>query len=151
MRRFRTILGGLLAASSLFGCGAKQPVYDGQAANHSINHIGDAPKGVYANQLPLYPGVKFTDAMGSESWGDEPDSYSKGMRWEFEYQVPMEKVVGFYDAALPDAKRETDPASGAVTWTLVPNGAQRGESVYVTVEDGKLRIHEEVKPRRSRS
>jgi hypothetical protein len=146
MRTIGLFLGVLLSAVALAGCAARQPVYDGQVADHSIDDFDQAPKAVYANQVPVYPRAELTDAMGSESWGDEPDSYSKGMGWEFEFKGEKADVVTFYDAALPNAAREV-AEDGEVIWTLVPEGALPGEEVMVRVGEKEFWIHEDVKPR----
>ncbi len=99
---------------------------------------------VYGTQMPLYPGAELEDAMGSESWGDTEDSYSEGMAVWFTVKDSKEKVLAWYEAKFPDAKREVDD-EGDVTFTLVPTGGEAGEDVGVTVEDGKIRIFESTK------
>jgi hypothetical protein len=150
MRIAPIVLAGLVASAVLAGCSAQQPVYDGSVAEYSIDDFDDAPKAVYANQVPLHPDCRLTDVMGSESWGDEPDSYSKGMGWEFSF--PKERtpdVLAFYNAVFAGIPAQPDE-DGGTQWTIVPRGAQEGEDLTVTVSVGELWIHENVKPRPGR-
>ncbi|NOT34878.1 MAG: hypothetical protein HOP12_12005 [Candidatus Eisenbacteria bacterium] len=50
--------------------------------------------------------------MGSESWGDEADSYSYGMNWWCETRASREQVLAWYETKLPNAKREIDEDDG---------------------------------------
>ena len=140
---------GLLALALLAGCAAQQPVYDGQVAAHSVDKLGADSKAIFANQVPVMPGAKFTETSGGESWGDEADSYSQSMTWWFSYAMPREKVEAFYDAALPAAGRSTIEG-GAVVWTLKPSGGQPHDEIRVVVDDKELRITEDVQGGRSR-
>ncbi len=136
-------------AVSLTGCTSKPAVYDGKVATHSIDDYAEAPRPVYANQVPVYPGAKIKDAMGSESWGDTPESYSEGMAWWFEVESPGDRLIAFYDAALPNATRETGE-HGAVMWTLPPAGGGDGDKIAVIVEGKEFRIKESVRGGRDR-
>jgi hypothetical protein len=150
MRIPTLVLGALLGAALVAGCSAIQPVYDGQVADHSIDDFERAPKAVYANQVPIHPHARLVDATGSESWGDAPDSFVRGMGWEFEFPGEMEPMIAFYDAALPAATREV-MGDGEVMWTFAPRGARPGEEVMVRVGRGRLWINEAVKPAGRRS
>ncbi len=149
LNRTRLATPVLLGALVVSGCSSKPAVYDGKVARHSIDDFGEAPQALFANQIPVYPGAKITDAMGSESWGDTPESYSEGMAWWFEVENPGDKVVAFYDGALPDAKRETG-ADGEVIWTLPPTGGRDGDEIAVIVQGEELRIRESVRGGRDR-
>lgn len=139
----------LVVLAVLAGCSAERPQYDGSVAAHSIDDYDEAPRPQYANQIPVYPGAKIDDAMGSESWGDTPESHSYGMTWWFKSDATQEQLVAFYDFALAGAKREVDD-EGAVHWTLAPQAAEPGEEIGVIVEKDGFRIHEETR-RKSRS
>src|SRR5262249_9942533 len=110
------------------GCAAKQPIYDGSVASHSTDDYREAPHAQYANQVPVYPGATIDNAMGSESYGDEPDSHSYGMAWWFKTKATKDDLTKFYDAALPGA-RKTTLENGATQWSLAPKGGQPGEEI----------------------
>jgi hypothetical protein len=137
-------------AVMLSSCAPKQPVYDGKAASYSVDKLEDAPKAVFANQVPVYPGAKVTQAMGSESSGDDADSYSEGMCWYLEFQAPPERVIAFYDAALPNAERSVSEFDGGTEWTFVPAGGRPADRVTVHIKDHELRISEDVQGGRHR-
>jgi hypothetical protein len=149
MKRTMRIAVMVAAIAALAGCSAERPVYDGKVASHSIDDYGDAPRPQYANQIPVYPGAEIEDAMGSESWGDTPESHSYGMTWWFKGSATQEQLVAFYDFALAGAKREVDD-EGAVHWTLAPQASEPGEEIGVIVEQDGFRIREETK-RKGRS
>ncbi len=131
MRTFLVLLGVL--AVSLSGCAAKQGKWDAESAQYAA----------YATQIPLYPGTKITESMGSESWGDEPDSYAYGMTWWCETKATREQLVAWYEARLPNAKRATPLGDGSIELTVVPTGAKPGEDMGVLIgEDGKYRVFE---------
>ena len=144
------VLGAALLAA-LAGCSARQPVYDGTVASHSLKDFKDAPEAMFATQVPVYPGARVTDAMGSESSGDEADSYAEGMCWWLKFNAPTERVVAFYDAALPNAKRAVSEDDGGIDWTFVPAGGRPADRVTVHVQGDELRISEDVQGGRHRS
>lgn len=117
-----------LVALAAFGCGGKAAL----------------PHAVYANSVPIYPGARLEDMMGSTSVGDTPESMSDGMCWFFDVKAPMDKMVAFYEKKYPNAKRDPDWIDGVrLVWT--PEGADPGEELAVVMEDNKLSIREEVK------
>lgn len=119
-----------LCALAAFGCGG------GKAA---------LPHAVYANTVPIYPGAKLGDMMGSTSMGDTPESMSDGMAWFFDVKAPADKMVAFYEQKLPQAKRDPDFVDG-VRLVWVPEGAAPGEELSVLIEENKFMIKESVKP-----
>lgn len=126
------------------GCSSEPAVYNGSVARHSVEDFSDAPRAVYANQIPVYPGARFSDAMGSESWGDEPETYSQGMGWEFEFDASKyDEVIAFYETALPNATRRTSDV-GEQIFEIVPAGGKAKETVSVWVHETEFWIHEDV-------
>lgn len=131
MRNFLALLGVAVCVVALSACAAKEGKWDSDSASYAA----------YATQIPLYPGTKIKDQMGSESWGDEPDSYSYGMTWWCETAATREKVVAFYEERLPKAERTV--SDGDIELKVVPAGAQPGEDMGVWIgEDGKYRVFE---------
>jgi len=128
-----------LAALAIAGCGTSQTKWDAESAQYAV----------YATRIPLHPHTKIEDAMGSESWGDEPDSYSYGMTWWCKTEGSKSEIAAFYEQALPGATKETDE-EGNVTLTVIPEGASPGENmgVYVTA-DGEYRIFEHTKAKKA--
>jgi hypothetical protein len=119
-----------LCALAAAGCGAKQTAL---------------PHAVYANSVPIYPGAKLGNMMGSTSMGDTPESMSDGMAWFFDVEAPADKMVAFYQQKLPNAKRDPDFVDG-VRLVWVPEGAAPGEELSVLIEQNKFMIKESVKP-----
>lgn len=132
-----------VGALALAGCSGPAPVFDGKVAKHSVDNFDEAPRAVFANQIPVYPGASITDATGNQSWGDTPDTYSEGMTWWFEVTGATESVVAFYDTALPEASRKVDE-NGEIIWTLKPSGGREGDEVAVILSGRELRISEDV-------
>jgi hypothetical protein len=131
MSRRSIVLAALgLCALAAAGCGAKQAAL---------------PHAVYADAVPVYPGAKLEDMMGSTSMGDTPESMSDGMAWFFKIEAPADKMVAFYEQKLPQAKRDPDWVDGVrLVWT--PEGAAPGEELAVVIEDNRLSIREAVRP-----
>jgi len=132
----RHALAGLMVvaigATWAMGCGNGEAKWSAEAAQYAA----------YATQIPLYPGTKIVDAMGGESWGDEPDSYSYGMSWWCETKATRAELLAWYQAKLPDAKRST-PYDEVIELTVTPKGAKPGEDMGVLIEeDGKYRVFE---------
>jgi len=119
-----------LCALAAAGCGAKQTAL---------------PHAVYANSVPIYPGAKLGNMMGSTSIGDTPESMSDGMAWFFDVDAPADKMVAFYQEKLPHAKRDPDFVDG-VRLVWVPEGAAPGEELSVLIEQNKFMIKESVRP-----
>ena len=109
------------------------------------------PGAVYAAKVvPVYRYSVLTNMMGNESYGDEPDSYTQGQFWSFEVKDSKAKVLAFYEHQFPGAERTTNN-DGSVTLRVIPEGAEKNEYVYVTVEDGEIRIGEHCRPGKIRS
>jgi hypothetical protein len=104
------------------------------------------PGAVYAaSVVKVYKNAELRDMMGSDSYGDEPDSHMKGQSWFFTVKDPKEKVLVFYEQRFPGAERTTNE-DGSVTFRIIPPGAEKYESVYVTVRDGEVQIGERCRP-----
>lgn len=126
----------ILAVTSLglAGCGteATEGAWSGEAAQYAV----------YATRIPLFPGTKIEDAMGSERFGKEPDSYIYGMTWWCTAQATRDELRTWYEAKLPAAERVTDD-DGNLVLTVVPDGAAPREKMGVLIEgDGKYRVFE---------
>jgi hypothetical protein len=126
-----------VVAAALAGCSSapKQAKWEGDAK----------ARAVYATQIPLYPGAKATDAMGSDSYGDDPSSHSEGMAWWFEVPATQAELDAWYATHLTGASKSTDE-SGLITYTLTPQGAEPGEDMGVYLSDKELRVFENTKP-----
>ena len=137
MNRKFLILAILVAgASAVAGCGSRPAKWDAEAAQYAQ----------YATQIPLYPGTKIVDAMGSESWGDEADSYSYGMTWWCETKATRDELLAWYAAQLPNAERSNPFEDEVVQLEVTPQGARPGETMGVQIgEDGKYRVYEDRK------
>ena len=104
------------------------------------------PGAVYAaNVVKVYQNAELRDMMGSDSYGDTPDSHVKGQAWFLKVKDPKEKVLAFYEQQFPGAERTTED-DGSVTFRIVPEGAEKYEYVYVTVREGELQIGERCRP-----
>jgi hypothetical protein len=128
-----------LAASgiALAGCAAKEAKWTKDAAQYAV----------YAQKIPLYPGTKIVDSMGSESWGDAADSYSYGMTWWCKAKASKDQLLAWYESRLPDAdRRDTDYG---VELTVTPEGASANEDMGVlVVGDGEYRVFEHTKQKK---
>jgi hypothetical protein len=135
MKHSRMILVVLTAALALEGCA--------KAAKDLL------PEAVFAaDMVPVYKNCELRDMMGSESWGDEPDSYTKGQAWFLNTKATKDELVAFYEKAFPNAPREVMD-DGAITFHLTPEGAKQPyEYVEVTVRDGEIQVGESFQPQR---
>lgn len=127
----------LLAAGAiaLTGCAAKETKWSGESATLVV----------YATSIPLYPGARAVDAMGSESWGDGPDSYSEGMSISFEVKnYDKEKVLAWYEERLPGAERQVLDTETVELKVTPPNG-EPGEDMGVWIDDDGFRVFENTK------
>lgn len=141
-RTLIVVLAAAIGAAMVAGCGAKEARWDAESAQYAA----------YATQIPLYPGTKISDAMGSESWGDEPDSYSYGMTWWCETKATREELLAWYETRLPNAQRSTPYDDNMIELKVIPQGAQPGEDMGVLIgEDGKYRVFENRKTKELRS
>jgi hypothetical protein len=115
------------------------------------SNLDQLPGAVYAAQIiPVYRNAVLTNMMGNESYGDTPGSYMQGQFWSFEVKDSKEKVLAFYEQKFPAAER-TPNDDGSITLRIVPQGAEPNEYVYVTVEDGEIRIGEKCRPGKIKS
>ena len=109
------------------------------------------PGAVYAaSVVKVYENAELRNQMGSDSYGDTPDSHTQGQAWFLTVKDPKEKVLAFYEQQFPGAKRTTD-GDGDVTFTIVPPGAESDEEVYVMVKDGEIQIGESYRPKKTKS
>src|SRR5262245_47026836 len=125
-----------VAALTTCGCAAKEAKWSGNAAAMVV----------YAKSIPLYPGARAKDVMGSDSWGDTPESHSEGMAVWFEVKdYDREKVLAWYRERLPGAI--THPLeTGTIELTVpAPNG-EPGETMGVAVGAEDFRVFESTKP-----
>src|SRR5262245_59099066 len=137
MRRASS-LAALVAAAALgmCGCAAKETKWSGETAAMVV----------YAKQIPLYPGARPKDAMGSNSYGDTPDSQSEGLAIWFEVKdYDREKVLAWYRGRLPHAITQV-LETGTVQLTVpVPDG-EPGEDMGVAIGSEDFRVFEHTKP-----
>jgi hypothetical protein len=122
------------------GCAAKETKWSGETAAMVV----------YAKSIPLYPGAKARDAMGSDSYGDTPESHSEGLAIWFEVKdFDREKVLAWYRERLPNATTRA-LETGTIELTVpVPNG-EPGEDMGVAIGSEDFRVFEHTKPGRHR-
>lgn len=126
---------GLAVALLVAGCATHESKWSAETASHVV----------YAKTIPLYPGATARDVMGSESWGDEPDSYSEGMTVWFEVKdYSKAKVLAWYEERLRGAETEVLD-DGAIQLTIPAPNAERGEDMGVVIEDTGFRVFEHTK------
>ena len=84
--------------------------------------------------------------MGSDSYGDEPDSHSEGMCVWFEVEgYDRAKVLAWYQERLPNAQQQAMD-DGTVEFSMAPTGGEPGERVGVRIDDDGFRVFESTKP-----
>ena len=134
MKRIASLL-AVAAVLMVCGCAAKEAKWSGETAAMVV----------YAKKIPLYPGAKAKDAMGSDSYGDTPDSHSEGMAIWFEVKdFDREKVLAWYKERLPNATIHT-LETGTIELTVpAPNG-EPGENMGVAVGTEDFRVFESTK------
>jgi len=141
MKRAARLAAIVAAVTALLsGCAAKESKWSGQTASMVV----------YAKSIPLYPGAKAKDAMGSDSYGDTADSHSEGMAIWFEVKdFDRAKVLDWYTARFPNAEVQA-LETGSVQLTVpVPNG-EPGEDMGVVIDDDDFRVFEHTKPGKHR-
>lgn len=135
IRAMRLALSAAACVTALLGCAGGEARWTGETATYVV----------YAKQIPLYPGAKARDAMGSEAWGDTPDSYSEGMSVWFEVDgYDKEKVLAWYEQRLPNATTQVLDTGSIELRVPVPNG-EPGEDMGVVIEDDGFRVFENTK------
>jgi hypothetical protein len=137
MKRTSSLVAVLaVAALLLAGCAAKEAKWSAQTASMVV----------YAKSIPLYPGAKAKDAMGSDSYGDTADSHSEGLAIWFEVKdYDRAKVLAWYQERLPNATTEA-VETGTIQLTVpVPNG-EPGEDMGVIIDTDDFRVFEHTKP-----
>ncbi len=132
IRAMKLTVAALACATALPGCAARETQWSGEAAAMVV----------YAKSIPLYPGAKARDSMGSQSWGDTPDSYLEGMTVWFEVDgFDKEKVLTWYEKRLPNAVTEVLDSGSISLRVPAPNGAP-GEDMGVVIENDGIRVFE---------
>ena len=136
MWRWMLGLAGLAVVSlGAAGCGseAAETAWSREAAQYAV----------YATRIPLYPGTKIEDAMGSERFGGEPpNNYIYGMTWWCTAKATRDELRAWYEGKLPAATREVTE-DGHLVLTLVPENARPREAMGVLIEaDGRYRVFE---------
>jgi hypothetical protein len=117
----------LLAGSpALAGCSSQAPTIEGA---------------VFAGDVPMYKTASFASEMGGDSYSEDMDGLTRSHSWFFATTDPVDKVVAFYDQALPNATKGTDE-QGFTTFVFVPEGGTFGDEVSITVRPGEIQIHE---------
>lgn len=95
------------------------------------------------DKIPVYaPSTLDPDQAlaGAELIGDDGAFYAK--YWDLKTDDPQEKVVAFYEKALPQAKKEKrDDGALEFHWATFP-GAEKGEFLEVICGKGEISIHE---------
>ena len=132
----RWLVCAALVVLFMVGCSSapKQAQWEGEAKANAV----------YATQLPLYPGAKVTSMMGSDTYGDSPDSHAEGMAWWFEVTATQAELDAWYATHLPGASKTTDE-TGVIEYTLTPAGGELGENMGVRLADKELRVFERTK------
>jgi hypothetical protein len=126
-----TVLG--LAAA---GCGG------GSSATKETAWEGEAKaNAVYATQVPLYPGARIGSMMGSDTYGDGPDSHREGMAWWYDVAATQAELDAWYAPRLAGAAKSTGE-DGGITYTLAPQGGEPGEELGVILENNQVRVFE---------
>jgi hypothetical protein len=137
MKRVASLVAIAAATAALLcGCAAKEAKWSGETASMVV----------YAKSIPLYPGAKAKDAMGSDSYGDTPDSHSEGMAIWFEVKdFDRAKVLDWYTLRFPNAVVQP-LETGSIQLTVpVPNG-EPGEDMGVVIGADDFRVFEHTKP-----
>jgi len=107
------------------------------------------PGAVYAaHSVPVYRHVVYDDAMGGHYEDEDGRIVSESQSWFFHTKDPMDQVEAWYDKNFPNStkKEDVDGDGRSVTYTFVPQGAEAGEEVRVTLRPGEVQIGEECKP-----
>ena len=103
---------------------------------------------VYASAIPIYPGAKLRDAMGSSYSAEMGGSVTyTSQSWFFQFTGDTARVIEFYRQKLPSAQRQAEAEPGAAYFQWIPPNAAIGELVTVTIRAGELQIGEIVKPK----
>ena len=135
-----SLLAGLVALAVVAGCGGgapKETKWDGSAKASAV----------YATQIPLYPGAKFENAMGSDTYADlamSAEGHEEGMSFWFEVSATQAELDAWYAERLTGYSKTDE--DGTITYTLTPAGAESGEEMGVYLEDNLLRVWESTKP-----
>ena len=124
-----------VAGALLSGCAAKEAKWSGETASMVV----------YAKSIPLYPGAKAKDAMGSDSYGDTPDSHSEGMAiWFAVKDFDRDKVLAWYRERLPNATTNVLD-TGTIELTVPVPGGEPGEDMGVAIGSEDFRVFEHTK------
>lgn len=99
----------------LWGCSSKPPVLEGA---------------VNPDKIPVYARSAL-DPKQALAGSESESTYSK--YWDLTYTDPQEKVVAFYQQAMPQAKMEKKD-DGATEFFWKFPGAEEGEYIEIRVE-----------------
>ena len=126
MRRSLVIVSLAVTSLGLAGCATEvtETAWSKEAAQYAV----------YATRIPLYPCTKIEDAMGSERFGREPDSYIYGMTWWCTAQATRDELRTWYETKLSTAERVTDD-DGQVRLTPVGRDQTMDQTLDQTLED----------------
>jgi hypothetical protein len=137
MKRVSSVVALAAMAAVLWcGCAVKETRWSGETASMVV----------YAKSIPLYPGAKAKDAMGSDSYGDTPESHTEGLAIWFEVKdYDRAKVLAWYQERFPNATEQA-LETGTIQLTVpVPNG-EPGEDMGVAIGAEDFRVFEHTKP-----
>lgn len=103
----------------------------------------DLEGAVNKERIPVYTPASLDPDQalaGAELIGDDGAFYAK--YWDLKTEDPQEKVVAFYEKALPQAKKEKrDDGDVVFHWAGFP-GAEKGEYLEVVCGKGEISVHE---------
>ena len=102
------------------------------------------PDAVYGGQIPVYPKAKLEDVMGMSEQDVGGPVTAESTSWFYVCNDPVDDIRKFYAEKLPEA--EVEDVGGEVMFSFVPQGAESGEEVSISISEGKLQITETVKP-----
>jgi hypothetical protein len=139
--RTMTIMAAVALGLAAAGCGPAGGGGGGQEAKWEGEAKANA---VYATQVPLYPGAKIGSMMGSDTYGDGPDSHREGMAWWYDVAATQAELDAWYATRLAGAAKSTGD-DGGITYTLAPQGGEPGEELGVILEDNQVRVFERTK------
>ena len=125
-----------MAVLLLSGCAATETHWSGETASMVV----------YAKSIPLYPGAKAKDAMGSDSYGDTPESHTEGLAIWFEVKdYDRAKVLAWYQERFPNATVQA-LETGAIQLTVPVPGGEPGEDMGVAIGAEDFRVVEHTRP-----
>lgn len=121
----------VLAMLLAVGCGRTAPALNGA---------------VFA--VPAYPGAEVRDTLSAGTTDRHGQPVTDTQTWWLRFTDPPEKVVAFYDAGLPGARKfPSSEVPGTVArYEWKPSGASAEESVTVIISAQDIQISEIARP-----